>query len=48
MTKVQYLLQQKSYCLWTDGRRILAYNSRVGYSQDDRNKGSIQLLKKDS
>ncbi|MBA0679448.1 hypothetical protein Goari_011214 [Gossypium aridum] len=44
MTKVQYLLQQKSYCLWIDGRRILAYNSRVGYSQDDRNKESVQLL----
>ncbi|KAH1038146.1 hypothetical protein J1N35_039889 [Gossypium stocksii] len=26
MTKAQYLLQQKTYNLWTDGRRILAYN----------------------
>ncbi|MBA0611011.1 hypothetical protein Godav_011732 [Gossypium davidsonii] len=23
MTKAQYLLQQKTYSLWTDGRRIL-------------------------
>ncbi|MFQ6619566.1 hypothetical protein Gotur_000642 [Gossypium turneri] len=28
MTKVQYLLQQKTYNLWTDRRRILAYNTR--------------------
>ncbi|KAH1074157.1 hypothetical protein J1N35_026485 [Gossypium stocksii] len=36
MTKAQYLLQQKSYCLWIDGRRILAYDTEVGYTQDDR------------
>ncbi|MFQ6629877.1 hypothetical protein Gotur_007691 [Gossypium turneri] len=28
MTKPQYLLQQKTYKLWTDGRRILAYDTR--------------------
>ncbi|MBA0700444.1 hypothetical protein Goari_022405 [Gossypium aridum] len=31
MTKTKYLLQQKSYCFWTDGRKILAYDARVGY-----------------
>ncbi|MBA0674770.1 hypothetical protein Goari_016350, partial [Gossypium aridum] len=34
MTKAQYLLQQKSYCFWTDGRRILAYDAGAGYRQD--------------
>ncbi|MBA0605042.1 hypothetical protein Godav_017657 [Gossypium davidsonii] len=46
MTKAQYLLQQKSYCFWTDGRRILAYDAGAGYRQDDRSKESVQLLKK--
>ncbi|MFQ6647938.1 hypothetical protein Gotur_020981 [Gossypium turneri] len=27
MTKAQYLLQQKTYSLWTDGKRILTYNT---------------------
>ncbi|MBA0624930.1 hypothetical protein Godav_010198 [Gossypium davidsonii] len=44
MTKAQYLLQQNS--LWTDGRRILAYDIGVRYTQDDRNNESVQLLKK--
>ncbi|MBA0729529.1 hypothetical protein Golax_022699, partial [Gossypium laxum] len=46
MTKAQYLLQQKTYSLWIDGRKILVYDTRVGYTQDDRNKESVQLLKK--
>ncbi|MBA0671412.1 hypothetical protein Goklo_024642, partial [Gossypium klotzschianum] len=29
ITKAQYLLQQKSFCLWIDGRRILAYDTGV-------------------
>ncbi|MBA0779394.1 hypothetical protein Gotri_003649 [Gossypium trilobum] len=44
MTKAQYLLQQKTYSLWTDGRRILAYDT--GNTQDDRDEESVQLLKK--
>ncbi|MBA0738229.1 hypothetical protein Gogos_011622 [Gossypium gossypioides] len=43
MTKSQYLLQQKNYKLWTDGRRILAYGT--GNIQDDRDEESVQLLK---
>ncbi|MBA0678295.1 hypothetical protein Goari_019649, partial [Gossypium aridum] len=46
MTKAQYLLQQKAYSLWIDGRKILVYDTGVGYTQDDRNKESVQLLKK--
>ncbi|MBA0850046.1 hypothetical protein Goshw_024521, partial [Gossypium schwendimanii] len=38
MTKTQYLLQQKNYKLWTDGRRILAYDT--GNIQDDRDEKS--------
>ncbi|MBA0846657.1 hypothetical protein Goshw_005221 [Gossypium schwendimanii] len=41
MTKVQYLLQQKTYNPWTDGRRMLAYNTRN--TQEDRDKESLQL-----
>ncbi|MFQ6644841.1 hypothetical protein Gotur_018848, partial [Gossypium turneri] len=44
MTKAQYLLQQKTYSLWTDGRRILAHDT--GNTQDDRDEESVQLLKK--
>ncbi|MFQ6655485.1 hypothetical protein Gotur_026015 [Gossypium turneri] len=44
MTKAQYLLQQKNYKLWTDGRRILAYDT--GNIQDDKDEESVQLLKK--
>ncbi|MBA0607286.1 hypothetical protein Godav_019616 [Gossypium davidsonii] len=44
MTKAQYLLQQKNYKLWTDGRRILAYDT--GNIQDDKDEKSVQLLKK--
>ncbi|MBA0734225.1 hypothetical protein Gogos_018165, partial [Gossypium gossypioides] len=43
MTKAQYLLQQKNYKLWSDGRRILAYDT--GNIQDDRDEKSVQLLK---
>ncbi|MFQ6619565.1 hypothetical protein Gotur_000643 [Gossypium turneri] len=43
MTKAQYLLQQKTYNLWTDGRRILAYDT--GNTQEGRDKESVQLLK---
>ncbi|MBA0636027.1 hypothetical protein Godav_021987, partial [Gossypium davidsonii] len=43
MTKAQYLLQQKTYNLWTDGRRMLAYNN--GNTQEDRDKEFVQLLK---
>ncbi|MFQ6626756.1 hypothetical protein Gotur_005839 [Gossypium turneri] len=43
MTKAQYLLQQKTYNLWTDRRRILAYVT--GNTQEDRDKESMQLLK---
>ncbi|MBA0763512.1 hypothetical protein Gotri_012945 [Gossypium trilobum] len=43
MTKAQYLLQQKTYNLWTDRRRILAYDT--GNTQEDRDKESMQLLK---
>ncbi|MBA0630742.1 hypothetical protein Godav_002806 [Gossypium davidsonii] len=44
MTKAQYLLQQKNYKLWIDERKILAYET--GNIQDDRDKKSVQLLKK--
>ncbi|MBA0608742.1 hypothetical protein Godav_020929 [Gossypium davidsonii] len=32
MIKAQYLLQQKTYSLWTNGRRILAYDIGDGYT----------------
>ncbi|MBA0692688.1 hypothetical protein Goari_010225 [Gossypium aridum] len=38
MTKTQYLLQQKTYNFWTDGRRILAYDT--GYKQKRLQHGS--------
>ncbi|MBA0757366.1 hypothetical protein Gotri_020469, partial [Gossypium trilobum] len=44
MTKTQYLLQQRTHRLWTDGRRILAYET--GNIQNDRDEESVQLLKK--
>ncbi|MBA0779844.1 hypothetical protein Gotri_004043 [Gossypium trilobum] len=44
MTKAQYLLQQKTYSLWIDGRRILTYDT--GNTQDGRDEESMQLLKK--
>ncbi|KAK5793865.1 hypothetical protein PVK06_035030 [Gossypium arboreum] len=44
ITKTQYLLQQKTYSLWTDGRRILTYD--IGNTQDDKEEESMQLLKK--
>ncbi|MBA0709150.1 hypothetical protein Golax_024210, partial [Gossypium laxum] len=31
--------------LRTDGRRILAYDTGIGYTQDDKNKESVHLLK---
>ncbi|MFQ6635018.1 hypothetical protein Gotur_010613 [Gossypium turneri] len=43
MTRAQKLLQQKIYRLWTDGRRILAYET--GIIQNDRDEESVQLLK---
>ncbi|MBA0628565.1 hypothetical protein Godav_023280, partial [Gossypium davidsonii] len=44
MTKTQYLLQQKTYSLWIDGRRILTYDTRN--TRDGRDEESVQLLKK--
>ncbi|MBA0755793.1 hypothetical protein Gogos_020931 [Gossypium gossypioides] len=44
MTKAQYLLRQEIYRLWTDGRRILAYET--GNIQNDKDEESVQLLKK--
>ncbi|MBA0870403.1 hypothetical protein Goshw_011893, partial [Gossypium schwendimanii] len=35
---------QKTYSLWTDGKRILAYDTKN--TQDDRDEESVQLLKK--
>ncbi|MFQ6622788.1 hypothetical protein Gotur_002760, partial [Gossypium turneri] len=35
MTKAQYLLQQKTYKFWTDGRRILAYDTGTGTIKND-------------
>ncbi|MFQ6641121.1 hypothetical protein Gotur_016600 [Gossypium turneri] len=43
MTKAQYLLQQKTYNLWTDKRRTLAYDTES--TQEDRDKEPVQLLK---
>ncbi|MBA0638389.1 hypothetical protein Godav_029447, partial [Gossypium davidsonii] len=40
IAKTKYLLQQKDYRLWTDGRRILAYHSK------ERDEESMRLLKK--
>ncbi|MBA0755434.1 hypothetical protein Gogos_021625 [Gossypium gossypioides] len=44
MTKAQNLLQQKNYKLWTDGRRILAYET--GNIQNDRDEKSVRLSKR--
>ncbi|MFQ6658819.1 hypothetical protein Gotur_027928 [Gossypium turneri] len=44
MTKAQYLLHLEIYKLWTNGRRILAYN--IGNIQNDRDEESLRLLKK--
>ncbi|MBA0846611.1 hypothetical protein Goshw_004570, partial [Gossypium schwendimanii] len=44
LTKAQYLLHQQIYKLWTDGRRILAYDT--GNIQNDRDEESLRLLKK--
>ncbi|MBA0754488.1 hypothetical protein Gogos_021545 [Gossypium gossypioides] len=44
MKKAQYLLHQQIYKLWTDGRRILAYDT--GNIQNDRDEESLRLLKK--
>ncbi|KAH1092280.1 hypothetical protein J1N35_019537 [Gossypium stocksii] len=46
MSKAQHLLQQNTYIFWTDGKRILAYNT--GQPQKEKDKESVQLLKKDS
>ncbi|MBA0645796.1 hypothetical protein Goklo_013847 [Gossypium klotzschianum] len=40
IAKAKYLLQEKDYKLWTDGRRILAYHS------EERDEESMRLLKK--
>ncbi|MFQ6629581.1 hypothetical protein Gotur_007121 [Gossypium turneri] len=42
MAKARYLLQERNYRLRTDGRRIMAYYSRIG----DKDEESIQILKK--
>ncbi|MFQ6624373.1 hypothetical protein Gotur_004305 [Gossypium turneri] len=44
MLKAQYLLHQEIYKLWTNGRRILAY--QTGNIQNDRDEESLRLLKK--
>ncbi|KAH1091366.1 hypothetical protein J1N35_018626 [Gossypium stocksii] len=44
MLKPQYLLQHNTYVLWTDGRRILAYNTERPHQ--NRDEDSLQLLKK--
>ncbi|KAH1046732.1 hypothetical protein J1N35_037516 [Gossypium stocksii] len=44
MIKAQYLLQHNTYILWTDGRRILAYNTERPHQEKDEE--SVQLLKK--
>ncbi|MBA0609074.1 hypothetical protein Godav_021197, partial [Gossypium davidsonii] len=38
------LLHQEIYKLWTNGRRILAY--QIGNIQNDRDEESLRLLKK--
>ncbi|MBA0640278.1 hypothetical protein Goklo_023232, partial [Gossypium klotzschianum] len=42
MAKARYLLQERNYRLKTDGKRIMAYYSRIS----DKDKESICLLKK--
>ncbi|MBA0848517.1 hypothetical protein Goshw_003407 [Gossypium schwendimanii] len=42
MAKARYLLQERNYRIRTDGRRIMAYYSRIS-DKDDK---SICLLKK--
>ncbi|MFQ6630958.1 hypothetical protein Gotur_008414 [Gossypium turneri] len=42
MAKARYLLQERNYCLRTDGRRIMAYYSRIS----DKDEESIRLLNK--
>ncbi|MBA0716159.1 hypothetical protein Golax_015016, partial [Gossypium laxum] len=39
MSKAQYLLHQEIYKLWTDGRRILAYDT--GNIQNNRYEESL-------
>ncbi|MFQ6666575.1 hypothetical protein Gotur_032881 [Gossypium turneri] len=41
MAKARYLLQERNYRLRTDGRRIMAYYSRIS----DKDEESIRLLK---
>ncbi|MBA0707701.1 hypothetical protein Golax_019730 [Gossypium laxum] len=43
MSKAQYLLHQEIFKLWTNGRRILAY--QTGNVQNDRDEESLRLLK---
>ncbi|MBA0781869.1 hypothetical protein Gotri_002750, partial [Gossypium trilobum] len=43
IAKAKNLLQQKTDRSWTDGRRIMAYDT--GNNQDNMNDESIQLLK---
>ncbi|MFQ6621667.1 hypothetical protein Gotur_001552, partial [Gossypium turneri] len=45
IAKAKYLLQQKDYRLWTDGRRILTYHS-LAYHSEERDEESSRLLKK--
>ncbi|MBA0848904.1 hypothetical protein Goshw_008565, partial [Gossypium schwendimanii] len=39
MKKAQYLLQQEIYKLWTNGRRILTYET--GNIQNDKDEESV-------
>ncbi|MFQ6664147.1 hypothetical protein Gotur_031353 [Gossypium turneri] len=41
MAKVRYLIQERNFRLRTDGRRIMAYYSRIS----DKDEESIRLLK---
>ncbi|MBA0610469.1 hypothetical protein Godav_011314, partial [Gossypium davidsonii] len=42
MAKAKYLIQERNYRLRTDGRRIMAYYSRIS----DKDEESIRLLRK--
>ncbi|MBA0753453.1 hypothetical protein Gogos_022399, partial [Gossypium gossypioides] len=39
ISKAKYLLQEKDYKLWTDGRRILTYHS-LAYHSEERDEES--------
>ncbi|MBA0626388.1 hypothetical protein Godav_004062 [Gossypium davidsonii] len=44
MKKAQYLFKQMAYKLWTNEKKILAYE--IGNIQKERDEESMQLLKK--